>query len=36
MFRLQFGDKPVTEQEATNLLNRLQGEKIVSLAVATP
>ena len=36
MFRLQFGDKPVTDQEATNLLNRLQREKIVSLAVATP
>jgi hypothetical protein len=36
MFRLQFGDKPVTKQEATSLLNRLQGEKIVSLAVATP
>jgi hypothetical protein len=36
MFRLQFGDKPVTEEEAASLLNRLQGEKIVSLAVATP
>jgi anti-sigma factor RsiW len=36
MFRLQFGDKPVTKQEASSLLNRLQGEKIVSLAVATP
>jgi anti-sigma factor RsiW len=36
MFRLQFGDKPVTKQEAASLLNRLQGEKIVSLAVATP
>src|SRR5262249_8677431 len=36
MFRLQFGDKPVTEQQAAGLLNRLQGEKIVSLAVATP
>ena len=36
MFRLQFGDKPVTDQEATALLNRLQRERIVSLAVATP
>jgi anti-sigma factor RsiW len=36
MFRLQFGNKPVTKQEAASLLNRLQGEKIVSLAVATP
>jgi anti-sigma factor RsiW len=36
MLRLQFGDKPVTKEEAASLLNRLQGEKIVSLAVATP
>jgi anti-sigma factor RsiW len=36
MFRLQFGNKPVTKEEAASLLSRLQGEKIVSLAVATP
>jgi anti-sigma factor RsiW len=36
MFRLQFGNKPVTKEEAASHLSRLQGEKIVSLAVATP
>ena len=34
MFRLQF--KPMGRDEAANLLKKLQGEKIVSLAVATP
>jgi hypothetical protein len=34
MFRLQFGDRPMSRDEAAGLINRLQGEKIVSLAVA--
>jgi anti-sigma factor RsiW len=36
LFRLQLGDKALTKDEAANLMNRLQGEKIVSLAVAAP
>jgi anti-sigma factor RsiW len=36
MFRLQFGNKAMSKDEAANLLTRLQREKIVSLAVATP
>jgi hypothetical protein len=36
MFRLQFGDKAMTKDEIAGLMNRLQNEKIVSLAVATP
>jgi hypothetical protein len=36
LFRLQFGDKAMTNDEAASLLSRLQKEKIVSLAVATP
>jgi hypothetical protein len=36
MFRLQFGDRPMTKDEAAALISKLQGEKIVSLAVATP
>jgi anti-sigma-K factor RskA len=36
LFRLQFGNKAMTKDEAASLLSRLQGEKIVSLAVATP
>ncbi|WP_065756822.1 hypothetical protein [Bradyrhizobium paxllaeri] len=35
MFRLQFG-KAMSKDEAASLLSRLQREKIVSLAVATP
>jgi hypothetical protein len=35
MFRLQFG-KPMSKDEAAALIARLQREKIVSLAVATP
>ena len=35
MFRLQFG-KAMSKDEAASLLTRLQREKIVSLAVATP
>jgi hypothetical protein len=33
MFRLQFGSKPMSKDEVTSLMARLQGEKIVSLAV---
>jgi hypothetical protein len=33
VFRLQFGDKPMAKQDLGNLMNRLQGEKIVSLAL---
>jgi anti-sigma factor RsiW len=36
MFRLQFGDRTMTKDEAAALLARLQKEKIVSLAVAAP
>ncbi len=36
MFRLQFGDKAMTRDEIAGLMNRLQNEKIVALAVATP
>lgn len=36
LFRLQFGTKAMTKDEAASLLSRLQSEKIVSLAVATP
>jgi anti-sigma factor RsiW len=36
LFRLQFSDKAMTKDEAANLLSKLQNEKIVSLAVATP
>jgi anti-sigma factor RsiW len=36
LFRLQFGSKAMTRDEAASLLSRLQSEKIVSLAVATP
>jgi hypothetical protein len=35
MFRLQFG-KPMSKDEAAGVISRLQREKIVSLAVATP
>jgi hypothetical protein len=33
MFRLQFGSKPMSKDEVATLLAKLQGEKIVSLAV---
>ena len=36
MFRLQFGDKAMTKDELAGLMSRLQHEKIVNLAVATP
>ena len=36
MFRLQFGSRPMSKDEITGLMNKLQSEKIVSLAVATP
>jgi len=36
MFRLQFGNRAMNKEELAALMSRLQGEKIVSLAVATP
>jgi hypothetical protein len=36
MFRLQFGSRAMSKDEFTGLMGRLQNEKIVSLAVATP
>jgi anti-sigma factor RsiW len=36
MFRLQFGSRPMGKDEIAGLMNKLQSEKIVSLAVATP
>ena len=36
MFRLQFGNKAMTTDEVAGLMNKLQKEKIVNLAVATP
>ena len=33
MFRLQFGTKPMPKNEIASLITKLQGEKIVSLAV---
>ena len=36
MFRLQFGNRAMSNDEAADLMRKLQGEKIVSIAVATP
>lgn len=36
MFTLQLGDRPMSKDEADSLIARLQREKIISLAVATP
>ncbi|HZE53279.1 MAG TPA: hypothetical protein VE111_08435 [Bradyrhizobium sp.] len=36
LFRLQFGNRAMTKDEVSAMLGRLQREKIVSLAVATP
>jgi len=36
MFRLQFGNRPMNRDEVAALLGKLQHEKIVNLAVATP
>jgi hypothetical protein len=36
MFRIQFGNRAQSKDEIASLMSRLQGEKIVSLAVATP
>ncbi|SDS59977.1 hypothetical protein [Bradyrhizobium canariense] len=36
LFRLQFGNRAMSKQEVAGLMSRLQGEKIVGLAVATP
>jgi anti-sigma factor RsiW len=36
LFRLQFGNRAMTKDEVAGLMNKLQKEKIVNLAVATP
>jgi len=36
MFKLQFGNRAMSKDEVAGLISRLQNEKIVSLAVATP
>ena len=36
MFRLQFGNKAMSKDEIASLMSKLQSEKIVNLAVATP
>src|SRR3954467_10819152 len=36
MFRLQFGTKPMPKNEVAGLISKLQGEKIVNLAVPAP
>jgi hypothetical protein len=36
MFRIQFGDKPMSRQETAALMTRLQNEKIIDLAASTP
>jgi len=36
LFRLQLGDRALRKDEAASLLSKLQGEKIVELAVPTP
>jgi hypothetical protein len=35
MFRIQFGDKPMSRQETAALMTRLQNEKIIDLAAST-
>jgi anti-sigma factor RsiW len=36
LFQLQFGNRAMTKDEVASVLTKLQSEKIVSLAVATP
>jgi len=36
LFRLQFGSKSMSKDEVSGLMSKLRGEKIVSLAEATP
>jgi hypothetical protein len=36
MFRLQFGNRAMPKDQIAGLMSRLQSEKIISLAVATP
>ena len=36
MFRLQFGNRALAKDEVASLMSKLQGEKIVNLAVPTP
>ena len=35
MFRIQFGDKPMSRQEIAGLMTRLQNETIIDLAAPT-
>jgi hypothetical protein len=36
MFRLQFGNRPMSKDEVADLMRKLQSEKIINLAVTTP
>ena len=36
LFRLQFGDQAMRKEEVASLMSKLQGEKIIALAVAAP
>ncbi len=36
LFLVQFGSKPMTKEEVSSLMSRLQNEKIVNLAMPTP
>jgi hypothetical protein len=36
LFRLQFGDQAMSKEDVASLMSKLQGEKIISLAVAAP
>jgi hypothetical protein len=36
LFRLQFGNRSLSKDEVASLMSKLQGEKIVNLAVPTP
>jgi hypothetical protein len=36
MFRLQFGDQAMSKEDVARLMSKLQGEKIIALAVAAP
>jgi hypothetical protein len=36
LFRLQFGDQAMSKEDVASLMSKLQGEKMISLAVAAP
>jgi hypothetical protein len=36
LFRLRFGDQAMSKEDVASLMSKLQGEKIISLAVAAP